>query len=40
MRSAWLSVLFAVVLLSINSLFGADEATRTVAKVNGKTITA
>lgn len=40
MKSAWLSVLFAVALLPINSVFGADEATRTVAKVNGKAITA
>ena len=40
MRSAWLSVLFAVVLLPMSSLFGADEAARVVAKVNGKAITA
>ena len=40
MKSAWLSVLFAVAWLQTTSLFGADEAARVVAKVNGKAITA
>ena len=40
MRAAWLSVLFAVAWLPISSVFGADEAARVVANVNGKAITA
>ena len=40
MKTVWLSVLFAVAWLPINSLFGADESARVVAKVNGKAITA
>ena len=40
MKSAWLSVLFAVAWLPISSVFGADDAARVVANVNGKAITA
>lgn len=40
MKIAWLSVLFVVAWLPISSVFGADEAARVVANVNGKAITA
>ena len=40
MKTAWLSVLFAVAWLPISGVFGADDAARVVAKVNGKAITA